>query len=95
MLLDKNIDPIERINNVLSIGEKFDDKNSSIDYHTRVLSHAISPILERFDHMPRMTARGVVITAIVYVGTITMLWSLMWYVGHIPEVEIARQFFMS
>lgn len=95
ILLDKNVDPIVRINTIISIGEKFNDPNSTIDYHMRGLSHVISPILKRFDHMPRMTAKGIVITAIVYVGTAAMLWLLMTYVSHVPEVEIARKFFMS
>ena len=95
ILSDKKVDPIVRINTIVSIGEKFKDEDDSIDFHTGGLSLVISPLLERFDHMPRMTSRGIVITSIVYVGTVAILWALMTYASHIPEVEIARKFFMS
>jgi Zn-dependent protease len=95
ILLDKKEDPVTRINTVISIGEKFDESIGEIDYDTVAISHVISPILRRFDNMPKMTTRGVVITAIVYIATIVVLWSLMSYTSNIPEVEIARKFFMS
>lgn len=98
ILTDKSVDPIVRINTVITIGEQVADIGNETDHNNFMLTrlaNAISPLLKRFNHMPRMTARGVVITAIVYVVTIAMLWALMWYTSHIPEVEIARQFFMS
>ena len=95
ILTDENVDPVVRINTVIYIGKTLDDENSDIDYDTRGLSRAISSILERFDQMPRMTTRGIVITTIVYIGTAVTLWALMIYTSHIPEVEIARKFFMS
>lgn len=95
ILTDEKVDPVARINTIISIGEKFKNEDDSIDFHTGGLSLAISPILERFDHMPRMTTRGIVTTSIVYIGTVVILWALMTYASHIPEVEIARKFFMS
>jgi Zn-dependent protease len=95
ILSDEKLDLVTRVNSVTSIEEKFRDEDGIIDFHTGGLSLAISPLLKRFDHMPRMTSRGVVITSIAYVGTIVMLWVLMTYASHIPEVEIARKFFMS
>jgi len=95
ILSDEKVEPIARINTVISIGEKFRDEDDSIDFHTGGLSLAISPMLERFDHMPKMTTRGIVITSISYVGTVVILWALMTYASHIPEVEIARKLFMS
>lgn len=106
ILSDKKVDPIARINTIISIeekfnntiisiGEKFDNSNNNIDYYTGGLSHIISPILKRFDHMPRMNAKGIVITTVSYIGTAAILWAVMTYVSHVPEVEIARKFFMS
>lgn len=95
ILSDEKEEPSARINKIISIGEKFDDPISDTDYNTRMISHVISPILRRFDPMPKMTTKGIIITAIVYIGTSVVLWALMSYTSHIPEVEIARQFFMS
>lgn len=95
MLSNEKEEPIARINTVISIGKKFHDESSDIDYNTRMLSHIISPILRRFDPMPKMTTKGIIIASIVYIGTAVILWVLMTYMNHIPEVEIAREFFMS
>lgn len=102
ILSDKKIDSTIRINTIISMGEKFvsntDEfyKNNNVDdFYAGGLSYAISPYLERFDKMPRMTGRGIAVTAIVYIGTAAILWALMTYVSHIPEVDIARKFFMS
>lgn len=95
ILSDEREEPSARINKIISIGEKFDDQTSDVDYDTRMLSHVISPLLRRFDYMPRMTTKGIIITAIVYIGTSVVLWALISYTSHIPEVEIAREFFMS
>lgn len=102
ILSDKKIDPITRINTIISMGEKFASntdefyKNNNVDdFYTGGLSLTVSPHLKRFDNMPRMTGRGIVITAIAYIGIAAILWVLMTYVSHIPEVDIARKFFMS
>lgn len=95
ILSNENVEPSARISTVISIGEKFDDPTSDIDYNTRMVSHIISPILRRFDHIPKMTTKGIIITAIVYIGTSVALWALMSYTSHIPEVDIAKKFFMS
>lgn len=102
ILSDDNVEPSVRIDTVISIGKMFDrstckvvDNDRGIDYDTVMLAHIISPILEGYDNMPRMATRGIIITAVIYICTITALWALMWYTGHIPEVEIARKFFMS
>lgn len=95
ILLDEKKEPAARINKIISMGNKLTDQNSDIDYDTRMISHVISPVLVRFDAMPKMTTRGIVIAAIVYIGTCVVLWALISYVSHIPEVEIARDLFMS
>jgi len=48
-----------------------------------------------YEVRPSMTYRGAVISAIVYVGVIAVLWTLMSYTSHIPEVDMARQLFMG
>ncbi len=98
MLLNEKEDPETRINTVIAVGKKLDnpkDIHGDIDFATSALSRSISPVLRDFDRMPRMTLKGVTITAISYIVTAIILWSLMTYTSHIPEVEIARQFFMS
>lgn len=95
ILSNEKEEPTVRINKIISIGEKFDDPTNDIDYNTRMISHIISPLLRRFDPIPKMTTKGIIITAIVYIGTSVVLWALMSYTSHIPEVEIARKFFMS
>ena len=42
-----------------------------------------------------MTKKGIIISAILYVVVIGVLWALMSYTSHVPEVEIARQLFMN
>ena len=48
-----------------------------------------------YEVRPSMTYRGVVISAIAYVLIIAVLWALMSYTSHIPEVDMARQLFMG
>ncbi len=98
ILLNEKEDSIVRVKTIISLGKKFEkdhNNDNSIDFCMGGLARAISPFLTRFEHMPRMNTRGIVITAIVYVGTILALWGLMTYTSHIPEVDIARKFFMS
>lgn len=95
ILLDENLDSETRINKIISIGEKFQDENSDIDFGTRGLSHAISPVLRKFDNIPKMNIKGIIVSVVVYVGVIAVLWALITYTSHIPEVDIVRQFFMS
>jgi Zn-dependent protease len=99
ILSDKKIDPITRINTIISMGEKFGENTEEFynidDFYTGGLSSVISRDLKKYDNMPRMTGRGIVVATIAYVGTAAILWLLMTYVSHIPEVDIARKFFMS
>lgn len=44
---------------------------------------------------PSMSKTGIVVSAVAYVIIIAVLWILMTYLNHIPEVEIARELFMS
>ena len=48
-----------------------------------------------YEVYPPMTKKGIIISAIVYVMIIGILWVLMSFTSHIPEVEIARKLFMS
>ena len=48
-----------------------------------------------YEVRPSMTYRGVAISAIAYVVIIAVLWVLMSYTSHVPEVDIARKLFMS
>lgn len=45
--------------------------------------------------MPPMTRKGILASTISYVIVVGVLWALMSYMSHIPEVEVARAFFMS
>lgn len=95
ILSDKSVEPKVRINTIISIAKKFSIENSETECINTMLAYVILPILERCDNMPRMTSRGVAITAVAYISTSTILWLLMTYISHVPEVEIARKFFMS
>lgn len=46
-------------------------------------------------YMPPMTRKGILIYTISYAIVIGILWILMYYMSHVPEVEVARAFFMS
>ena len=48
-----------------------------------------------YEVYPPMTKKGIIISVILYVVIIGVLWTLMSYTSHIPEVEIARKLFMS
>jgi Zn-dependent protease len=48
-----------------------------------------------YEVRPSMTHRGVVISTISYMAVVTILWALMTYTSHVPEVDIARKLFMS
>lgn len=48
-----------------------------------------------YEVRPSMTYRGIVISTIVYMAVVAVLWALMSYTSHVPEVDIARQLFMS
>lgn len=48
-----------------------------------------------YDMRPIMTHRGIIISAIAYISIIVVLWALMSYSSHVPEVDVARQLFMS
>lgn len=48
-----------------------------------------------YEVRPSMTYIGVIISAIVYVAVIVILWALMSYTSHVPEVDVARKLFMS
>ncbi len=44
---------------------------------------------------PTMSKKGIIISSVLYVGIIAILWMLMTYMNHVPEVEVARKLFMS
>lgn len=48
-----------------------------------------------YEVRPSMTYRGIVISTIAYMVIVAVLWALMSYTSHVPEVDIARQLFMS
>ena len=48
-----------------------------------------------YEVYPPMTKKGIIISTVLYVTIIGVLWTLMYYTSHIPEVEVARQLFMS
>lgn len=48
-----------------------------------------------YEIYPPMTKKGIIISTVIYVIVIAVLWALMSYISHIPEVDIARQVFMS
>jgi Zn-dependent protease len=50
---------------------------------------------EEYIFPPSMTKKGIIISVVAYIIIIGILWSLMTYMNHVPEVEIARKLFMS
>jgi Zn-dependent protease len=48
-----------------------------------------------YEVRPSMTHRGIVISTIAYMAIVAILWALMAYTSHVPEVDIARKLFMS
>ena len=48
-----------------------------------------------YEVYPPMTKKGIIISAVLYMVIIGVLWTLMSYTSHIPEVEVARRLFMS
>ena len=48
-----------------------------------------------YEVYPPMAKNDIIISAILYVIIIGVLWALMTYTSHIPEVEVARHLFMS
>lgn len=52
-------------------------------------------IREKYEIPPPLTKKGILISGIAYVIVIAILWALMTEMNHVPEVELARKFFMS
>lgn len=50
---------------------------------------------EEYIFPPSMTKKGIIISVVAYIIIIGILWPLMTYLNHVPEVEIARKMFMS
>lgn len=50
---------------------------------------------KEYEVRPSMTYRGIVISTIAYMVIVAVLWALISYTSHVPEVDIARQLFMS
>lgn len=65
------------------------------DYYLSALSQPILAKLENYVPIPKMSTTNIISMTIVYIIVIAILWGLMAYMSHVPEVEIARQFFMS
>jgi hypothetical protein len=102
LLKDKNISASDKVAIVLSKGKSISDVEEAVnkypgneEYGFSIMCHILLPVFRVRDNMPKMTIKGILITTCVYVLTISMLWILAWYVRHIPEVDMARQFFMS
>ena len=96
ILNDKKEDVQSRIKTVIAVARRIHgDMSKDTDYNFVVLSNIMLPILTSFSPVPKMTTKGVAIAAVAYIGTSVILWLMMTYMNNIPEVEIARQFFMS
>ncbi len=102
LLKDTNVSASDKVAIILSKGKSISDVEESInkdpDNEERgfsIMCHLLLPAFRVRDAIPKMTIKGIVITTGIYVLTISMLWFLAWYVKHIPEVDMARQFFMS
>lgn len=101
LLKDKNVSASEKVDIILSKGKSISDIEKTVNEYSNeergfsIMCHILLSVLRVRDNMPKMTIKGVLITTCVYVLTISMLWILAWYVKHIPEVDMARQFFMS
>lgn len=52
-------------------------------------------VLREYEIPPPLTVKGILISGVTYILVIAMLWMLMSEMNHIPEVEIARKFFMG
>lgn len=102
LLKDKNVPASEKVDIILSKGKSISDVGEAIDKDPdneergfSIICHILLPVFRVRDNMPKMTIKGILISASIYVITISMLWILAWYVKNIPEVDMARQFFMS
>ena len=96
ILNDKKEDVQSRIKTVIAVARRIHgDMSKDTEYNFVVLSNIMFPILTSFSPLTKMTTKGVAIAAVAYIGTSVILWLMMTYMNNIPEVEIARQFFMS
>jgi len=80
----------------------YDRAQKIIDYSKipDIKEHMDDSVLQEIERLeslvpPPMSNTGIIMSAIIYVFMIIILWGLMTYMNHIPEVEVARKLFMS
>lgn len=98
ILLNKEDSYETKRNKIISLANEIDNLSNGNDYdHVALvfICHVLKPSLETYNYMPRMSQKGIAFTTIVYIGVSVILWLLMSYFNNIPEVSIAREFFMS
>ena len=96
ILLNEKEEPPVRIQKVISLGKLQPYiKCTEESLHAKLLSNVLSHRLDMYNPMPKMTIKGIVMSAVAYVTVAVVLWMLTTYMNRVPEVEIARKFFMS
>lgn len=96
IFLNEKEEPSARIEKVISLGKgQSSAKDTEESLHARLLSNVLSHRLDRYNPMPKMTIKGTIISTVAYTMIAVILWMLTTYMNHVPEVEIARKFFMS
>lgn len=91
-ILASNDSDLNKMNIIKEFGE---EKNIKENPELFLLSKALSTRINKFMPIDGMKIKGIVFSILIYISIAYLLWSFMTYMSHIPEVEIARQIFMS
>jgi len=60
-----------------------------------IIFGALELVYTRHYNIPALSKSDIITSVIAYVVIVSVLWSVMSYVSHVPEAEIARQMFMG
>ncbi len=83
------------VNKMNIIKEYGNENNIKENPELFILSKVLSARIDKFSPINRMEIKGIVFSILIYISVAYLLWGFMTYMSHIPEVEIARQLFMS
>lgn len=91
-VLTSNDTDVDKMNIIKEFGN---EKNIKENPELFLLSKFLSTRIDKFMPIDGMKIKGIVLSILVYISVAYLLWSFITYMSHIPEVEIARQIFMS
>lgn len=91
-ILMGNDSDLEKMDKIRNLGNE-DKLKEDLDLY--ILIHTLMYRINNFVSMPKMKIKGIVSSILVYILIAFVLWGFMVYMSHIPEVEIAKQIFMS